>query len=66
MFSTIRCRACGEHRPYDLIGVKKVDNSAKHGFPAGTMQENYQYCVDKPECVTAASNFQTYFPKTDQ
>ena len=59
----IRCRACGEFRPFDDIQVKKLDTSVSFGMPEGTMIENYQYCEDRPECRKAAENFTGYFPE---
>jgi|APSaa5957512622_1039677.scaffolds.fasta_scaffold65250_1 hypothetical protein len=57
----VRCRACGEFRPYDSIEVKKLDTSASMGLPEGTMVENFQYCGDRPECRQAAEDFKGYF-----
>lgn len=65
----IRCVACGETRPFDIIAVKKVDQGVKLGLGAGVMQANYQYCSDRPECAKKAAAFEGYlterFPRAD-
>ena len=58
----IRCRACGDFRPFDAIQVKKVDVPLE-GCPPGTMVHNYQYCGDRPDCVAAAEAFDGYLKK---
>lgn len=55
----IRCRACGDSRPFDIIQVKKVDTSLPD-FPVGTFTSNYQYCGDRSACVEKAEAFQGY------
>lgn len=58
----IRCRVCGEYRPFDVIAVRSIDTSAEFGLPHGSMGNNFQYCPDKPACVKAAAEFKGYAP----
>lgn len=56
----IRCRACGDYRPFDVIAVRTIDSSAEMGLPRGTWTSNFQYCPDRPACVEAAAKFTGY------
>ena len=60
----IRCRACGELRPFERIAVKKTDEGVKLGFGVGVLQTNYQYCDDRPACAEAAAKFAGYVKDT--
>jgi hypothetical protein len=48
---TWTCHVCKKTRPDAAISVYKVDISATHGLPPGTMQQNIRYCNDNPECI---------------
>lgn len=51
---TWTCHVCGKERPDAMISVYKVDTSASHGLPPGTMTQNIRYCNDDPACVVGA------------
>lgn len=54
---TWKCHICGEERPDHLIGVHVTDVSSRYGLREGTMKMNVRYCIDNPECVKKAPDF---------
>lgn len=55
-----RCRNCGQMRPEELIGVAKLPLEIG-GHKVG--EQNYQYCLDKPDCIAAGKAFTGYVVK---
>lgn len=53
----IRCRHCGDERPFETIEVRKVPLLI-NGQNCG--EQNFQFCSDRPECIEAAADFTGY------
>jgi len=53
----VRCKACQESRDNKDVDVRVVKTDAPGGIK---MQQNFQYCNDRPNCRKTAEEWEGY------